>query len=69
MSIRAKSNAFLGVIFELIEETLEYDFQMKDLMRVNKLSVYDILVQFRWLLGHIIENGENNLWVNRGSIY
>lgn len=55
ISIKAISNALFGETFELVDETPEYEYLIKDFKRVNKLPIYDKVLHYTWLADHIAE--------------
>lgn len=60
------SRALFGESFMRVE-TPKYDFWINDLRRVKKLTTDDKTMQYRWLVDHITEVGENVIWVNKAA--
>lgn len=55
ISIKAISNALFGETFELVDETPEYEYLIKDFKQVNKLPIDDKVLHYTWLADHIAE--------------
>lgn len=61
--------AFFCEDFEQITETLEYDYQMSDLKKVEILSTDDKLMHYNWIADHVVEIKEWAKYVNGAVLY